>query len=126
MARILIIDDDAQIRELLTLFLEHSGYEVMTADDGGKAYTMMAVNPADIVITDILMPEHEGFETIRLLRKEYPGIGIIAISGGGHLPPHHYLEIAQRLGARHTFFKPVDRKTLLNAIQEMLQHPIPG
>ena len=120
MARILIVDDDAQIREMLAIFLERNGYEVVTAADGGKAYQIIGEQTIDVVITDIVMPEHEGFETIRRIRHSYPDTGIIAMSGGGHIPPEHYLAIAKRLGARGTFFKPVDCKQLLAMIRDIV------
>ncbi len=82
MARILIIDDDLQIREMMEQMLQKEGYETIGASDGQIAMKLCRENPADVVITDIIMPEKEGIETIVELKREFPGIKIIAMSGG--------------------------------------------
>lgn len=123
MERILIIDDDEQVREMLRLFLECAGYEVLIAADGRTGMDLFRTHPARLVITDILMPEQEGLETIMELHKAYPDVSVIAMSGGGHLPPDQYLSIAVKLGAIRTFFKPVDCSVLLDTIREILNEP---
>ncbi|MFH1679321.1 MAG: response regulator [Candidatus Eisenbacteria bacterium] len=121
MARILIVDDDEQVRTMLRITFEEAGYEAGEAPDGSAAIRRQRENPADLVITDLIMPEKEGLETIMDLRKEWPGARIIAISGGGRLVPGDYLLHARRLGANRVFRKPIDRKKLLGAVRELLE-----
>ncbi|MBU0730827.1 MAG: response regulator [Proteobacteria bacterium] len=121
MARILIADDDVQVRTMLREMLERAGYEVDEAADGAKAMKLFRENPYDLVITDIIMPEKEGIETIMELRRDYPNLTIFAISGGGRVGPDNYLKLAQKIGARKTFTKPFDRTELLGAVAEALK-----
>jgi YesN/AraC family two-component response regulator len=74
----------------------------------------------DLVITDIIMPEKEGIETIRELQRDFPSVKIIAISGGGRINAQHILEAARSFGVTHTLAKPLGRSELLKAIQELL------
>ena len=121
MPRVLVIDDDERIRSLLRAILEREGYEVETAVDGAQGLNFFRKNPADLVITDILMPEKEGLETIRELCEEFPDAKIIAISGGGSLAhPAVYLELCKKFGALRTFQKPVDRHELVTAVREII------
>jgi DNA-binding NtrC family response regulator len=120
MARILIVDDDRQIRDMLRATLEREGFEVAEAADGRQALALYRQTPADVVLADIIMPEMEGIETILQLRKVDPGARIIAMSGGGHIGPHAYLSSAQQCGAQFVFTKPIDREELLGAIQELV------
>jgi len=121
MPRILIIDDEAQIRLMLRMTFEDEGYEVVEASDGAEGIELFTCNPTDCVITDIIMPEKEGIETILELKKLDPELKIIAISGGGKSSPDDYLAAAERLGANRTFFKPIDRAELVTAVRELLQ-----
>jgi len=118
--RILIIDDDEQIRVILQQMMEWAGYEVMAAENGKVAMEMHRKNPADLVITDLIMPEQEGLETISSLKKNFTDIKIIAISGGGRIGPEAYLPAALELGADRVFTKPFDIKAVLTAVQELL------
>ncbi len=120
MPRILVVDDDRQIREMLLQMLEIEGYEVMVAPNGKEALKLQAQNPADLVITDLIMPEKEGIETIREFQERYPKTDIIAISGGGVVGPESYLKIAKSLGAKKTYVKPIRREELLSGIREVL------
>jgi CheY-like chemotaxis protein len=120
MARILVIDDDDQVRMLLRIMLESAGYQVEEAADGKRALQLYLERPIDLIITDLIMPEKEGLETIRELNRHAPGTKVIAISGGGQIGPRNYLEFASALGAARTFTKPIDREELLNAIRELL------
>jgi len=119
MTRILIVDDDEQVRSMLRLTLERAGFDVAEAADGLEAVRAHRRAPADLVITDIVMPEMEGIETIRELRRERPDLPIIAISGGGQIAPEGYLQVAGKIGAARTFTKPVDRGELLAAVREL-------
>ena len=118
--RILIIDDDDQIRILLRQVMEWAGHEVIEAADGREGMLQQRKQQADLVITDLIMPEQEGLETITLLKKEYPLVKIIAISGGGRIGPDAYLPAAQELGADRVFSKPFDVRELATTVRELL------
>jgi DNA-binding response OmpR family regulator len=120
--RILVIDDDDQMRTLLRQVMEWAGYEVVEAGDGREGMQKQRKQPADLVITDLIMPEQEGLETITSLKKEYPEIKIIAISGGGRIGPEAYLPAAQELGADKVFSKPFDVRELAETVKDLLDH----
>jgi DNA-binding response OmpR family regulator len=119
MAYLLVIDDDEMFRSMLRRALELEGYRVQEAADGRKGLALMQQAPADLVITDLIMPELEGLETIMRLRREFPGTPVIAVSGGGRLRPTDVLPTAQRLGAARVFAKPFGLDELLNAVREL-------
>ncbi len=120
MPRILIMEDDAQIQLMLKGALEDEGYEVRVTSNGKEGKQCWQKEPFDLVITDLFMPEKEGFETIRELRRESPNTKIIAISGGIR-DYVDILEIAERLGANRTFGKPVSLPDFLKSVEEMLE-----
>jgi DNA-binding response OmpR family regulator len=121
MKRILLIDDDSEVRRFLRVALERAGYEVLDADNGRSGVELFRRTPADLVVTDIFMPEKEGIETIRELRGEFPEMKILAISGGiPGLDPEHYLSMARKLGADASLEKPFSQKQLLESINELL------
>ena len=120
MALILIIDDDDQIRRVLRKTLERDGYDVADAPNGKEGIRLYRENPADLVITDIIMPEKEGIETIMDLRREFPEVKIIAMSGGGRIGPEDYLHMAKGLGAQRTLTKPLERDELLRVVRELI------
>lgn len=126
MARILIIDDEPVIIQMLQRFLERNGFEVTAASDGAAGLDLQRRTPSDLVITDILMPGKEGFETIRELRRMSPTIKIVAISGGGRNEPQTYLRFATTFGADRAFAKPLDLGQLLTAVTELLGDPSPA
>ncbi|MBI5586112.1 MAG: response regulator [Deltaproteobacteria bacterium] len=119
MTKILVIDDELQMRELLKKYLTRAGYEVTLAGDGDEGLRFFQLQPADLVITDLIMPEKEGLECIAALKKIDSGIKIIAISGGGLGKPEGYLELAIKMGAAKAFIKPFELKELLAAIREL-------
>ncbi len=121
MARILIADDDQQVRLMLKMTLERAGYEVMEAEDGNEAVQKFKESKPDLVVTDIVMPEKEGIETIMELRALNPEVQIIAISGGGRINPEDYLSWAEKFGVQQTFIKPVDRHLLLKSVAGLLE-----
>ena len=123
MARILIIDDESQIRSMLRLMLERVGFEVFEAADGMEGIRQYRDNPADLIITDLIMPNKDGIGMIIELKKEFPKVKIIAMSGGGLNKPEGYLKGAKKLGAACTLTKPIDRDEMLRAIKEVLQSP---
>ncbi len=116
MPRILVVDDEEQVRRVLRLVLERAGYEVDTAADGNEAVAIFYPSRHDVVITDIVMPEKEGIETIQELRQKSAGVRIIAISGGGRISPEEYLDWAKRFGVHCTFTKPINRDELLDTL----------
>ncbi len=120
MQTIIVIDDEVLVRQMLQKMLEVAGYKVVAAENGKVGLKLFTENPADLVITDIVMPEQEGIETIRLLKKVDPKVKFIAISGGGRLDPEGYLLLAKKLGARKTLMKPFKREELLASVKEVL------
>ena len=121
MARILIIDDEPQIRSMLKLMLEREGYEVIEAPDGVEGIKVYRQNPADLILTDLIMPNKDGIGMIIDLKKEFPDVNIIAMSGGGLNKPEGYLKGAKKLGAACTLTKPIDREEMLRAVKEILK-----
>ncbi len=122
MARILIIDDDAAILKIYRLLLEQADYEVVAAPDGEVGTRLFRAEPFDLVLTDIIMPNKEGIETIRDLTREYPDVKIIAISGGGNaIAGDTCLHLAEMMGAHAALCKPVSRTELLEAVQSALE-----
>jgi DNA-binding response OmpR family regulator len=126
MARILIIDDEEQIRTMLKRVLEREGHETMAASNGRLGMRIHLKDPADLVITDIIMPEQEGIETIIKLRRESPRTKIIAISGGGDVGAEGYLAMAGKLGAQVTLQKPFGLEEILMAVRNLLATPSKG
>ena len=124
MKRILVIDDDVQVRQMLRQMLEREGYEVVDAPDGKEGIRLYRDEPADLIITDIIMPEKEGIGTIFELRREFPGVKIIAVSGGGRfVHKNDCLDLCRAKGIP-AFSKPFDRKELLEAIQKLLANAL--
>jgi DNA-binding response OmpR family regulator len=117
-ARILVIDDDADLRALLGQTLQSAGYEVVLAADGREGVDQHRIKAADLVITDLYMPNQAGLETIIQLRKESPNIHIIAMCGKSTALP--MLTAAQRLGAMQVLQKPFVGDELLAAVQRVL------
>ncbi len=120
MARILLIDDEASVRKILRHILERDGHEVIEAENGRVGLRLYRMHPTDLIITDLLMPEKEGIETIIELRKTAPRVKVIAISGGGRLNKTNLLETAQYLGATKALAKPFERQELLAVVHEVL------
>jgi len=118
--RILIVEDDDELRTVLRQFLEQEGYGVVEAADGRAAMEMQRQTGADLVITDIVMPEMDGIETIMALRRGFPSVKIIAISGGERVGPRAFLNLAKVLGAHRTLHKPFVFEDMLEAVEELL------
>jgi len=119
MARILVIDDDADLRVMLEQTLESAGHEVILAADGKEGVEQYRTKPADLVITDIYMPNQEGLETIIKFRRHFPALAIIAMSGRETAPT--MLSIAQKLGAVEVLQKPFVADELLAAVGRALR-----
>jgi len=118
--RILVVDDEEQMRRVLKQMLESAGYQVSEAPDGKVALWISKVSPADLTITDLIMPEKEGIETIRELKRDFPEVRVIAISGGGKVGAELYLDMARELGIDRTLEKPFKKEDLLKAVKEVL------
>ena len=120
MASILVVDDDPQIGKLLQKVLGRAGHEVVIAMNGNEGVRVFREGNFDLIITDLIMPEKEGLETIMELRQEFPDTKIIAMSGGGRIGPDSYLKMANRLGAKKTLTKPFGCEDILSAVNGML------
>ena len=123
MARILVIDDDTDVRRMVRNMLDRAGHEVAEAPNGDIGTKMFRKEPFDLIITDIFMPEKEGLETIRELHREFPDLRIIAISGGGSVGHYSYLPLAKSFGATRTLSKPFSHQELLEIVNELLTLP---
>jgi DNA-binding NtrC family response regulator len=124
MARILVIDDDQEIRSLLRDILEPEGFEVADAPNGRVGIKLFKQHSYDLVITDMLMPEQEGIETIAELQEKSPSIRIVAMSGGGSRGNLNVLVDAKRFGAAVTISKPFGPTEILDAVHAALRFPL--
>ena len=126
MARILIVEDDAGLLKALTQHLTRAKHQVTTAVNGVEALRLADdACSFDLVITDLIMPEKEGLETIIELRQKFPALKIIAMSGGGLMSPGQSLAMAAHLGAIQTLAKPFSAPQLLAAVAGVLSQPEP-
>jgi len=119
--RILLVDDDPAISALLRIHFEADGFAVEVADNGVAAMALLNSRPFDLLITDLFMPDMDGLELIRGLRRKHSDIKIIVMSGGGSsLSPEAFLEIARLLGVARTFEKPYECRDLVQAAKDIL------
>ena len=119
--RILVIDDDNDVRQLICRMISSEGYETLEASNGKEGMKLIRSEPKiDLVITDLIMPEQEGIETIKELKRDFPHIKILAISGGGKIDAQDYLAIAKGMGADLALSKPFIRQDFLDAIQKLM------
>jgi DNA-binding response OmpR family regulator len=118
--RLLLIEDDARLRATLAELLRQSGFEVDEAEEGEEGLRLHRRQPADLVITDLIMPGREGMETILELKRIEPEIKIIAMSGGGRVRAAEYLPVAEAAGADRVLEKPFGIERLLELIRELL------
>ena len=121
MARIILIEDSNNLRGILKKTLEYEGHEVLEAQDGKAGEKLYRKGCPDLVITDIIMPNKDGIETIIELRRDFPGIKILAISGGGRIGSEHYLNMAKSLGAHDILGKPFKQNDLLKSVRKLLK-----
>ena len=121
MDTILVIEDYEEFRVFLRDVLIDQGYKVLEAADGFQGLAQCRNNHVSVVITDIIMPDKEGIETIMELRRDFPDVNIIAISGGGCISPDDYLKSAKRAGAVKTFSKPFEIADMLIAVEQLCQ-----
>jgi DNA-binding response OmpR family regulator len=120
MARILLIEDYDLIRSLLRENLELAGHTVIEAHNGQEGLDLFRQAGADLVITDIVMPEKEGLAVLMELRTAQPPVKVIAMSGGGRGSGTDYLDMARLLGAAKVLLKPFTNEVLMAAINELL------
>ena len=120
MPRILIVEDDENLRALLKSALSSEGHEVTEAADGGAALKHLAQTPADLVVTDMLMPGKEGVETIVEIRRNLPQTKIIAISGGLRGSKFDILRMAEKVGAHRSMAKPFSMGEIIQAVADLL------
>ena len=121
MSDILIIDDDSEFREMLKTMMEMEGFNVATAEDGKIGVDLYRLKPTDLIVTDIVMPNQEGVETIYFLQKEFPDVKIIAVSGGGRGKASDYLDSIKRLDSvKGTFQKPFNMDEFVNKVREVI------
>ncbi len=121
MKRILVVDDEDQIRTMLTQMLSQEGYEVHTAENGEDGMSLVGKYSFDLVITDMIMPVKDGLKFIMELVRDYPDLKILAISGGGAIKAERYLTMAGYLGDIATLEKPFKRDVLLSLVSQQLE-----
>ena len=121
MARILLIDDDDSVRRMINLSLSRLGHAVTEAGNGKEGLALLDRTAFDLIITDIVMPEMEGFEVLMALRKRQPPMKTIAISGGGRMAAVDYLQMAKTMGATTVLEKPFTNAALAAAVAETLR-----
>ncbi len=123
MHKILVIDDDDQVRTYFKVLLEDNGYSVDTAENGLIGINCLKQEKYEVVILDLLMPEKEGMETLMEMKKSMPEIKVITVSGGGKIGPESYLSATKILGAEYAFPKPVNQQELLDAVDQIIKEP---
>ena len=119
--RVLVIDDEPTALDLLRRILESNGYVVLVAVNGQEGVNLFRRHPCDLVITDMVMPVQDGLQTILDLRADFPGLPVIAISGGGAISKERYLTIAGYLDRVITIAKPFAVNTIVAAVAKLLQ-----
>jgi CheY-like chemotaxis protein len=120
MARILLVDDEEPIRMALSQALQDEGHTITEAPNGVDCLRLYNTERHDLVITDILMPDQEGLQTIMMLRKICPDVKIVVISGGARVNSVNFLEIAKKLGADAILQKPFSIDDLFRAVNTCL------
>jgi CheY-like chemotaxis protein len=121
MRRVIVIDDNNDLRELMCEILRQAGFDAECAADGQEGLAVQRARPAEVVITDIFMPNQDGIETIALFRKEFPGLKIIVMSGDAKVAKDStYFMTAREIGVDAVLPKPFDEDELLQMIQKVL------
>ncbi len=120
MAKILVVDDEELARFTIREVLRTEGHEVVEAGNGNEGIDCLKAEPFDLVVTDIIMPEKEGVVMIIEIRRDFPDLGVIAISGGGRTHNLNFLELARKFGADKVLAKPFTAAELLQTVDECL------
>ena len=119
MSRILLVDDHEPVCATLQNMIQGMGHETVTASNGRQALAVQQRTPADVLLTDIFMPEMDGYELIQKFRQQYPAVKVIAMTGGiPRAPGGPYLEVAQKMGAQWLLRKPFSPTQLIDVISE--------
>ena len=117
--RILVVDDNEDLRTTIQALLQADGFEVSVAADGEAALLLHRAQPADVVVTDLFMPDKDGIETIIELKKLYPTVKIVAMSGWTSTQGSDYLQVAREIGAAVTLQKPFDPLELSRVVRQL-------
>jgi DNA-binding response OmpR family regulator len=117
--RILVVDDNEDLRTTIQALLQADGFDVAVAADGEAALSLHRARPADVVITDLFMPDKDGIETIIELKKLYPNVKIVAMSGWTSTQGSDYLQVAREIGASVTLQKPFDPLELSRVVRQL-------
>jgi CheY-like chemotaxis protein len=120
MRRVLVIDDEELARYTMREILESAGYEVVEAANGNQGLAHLRINKFDLVVTDIIMPEKDGIETIIELKNDFPEMTVIAVSGGGRSLRLDFLKLAKQYGATKVLAKPFSEEDLLASMEDCL------
>jgi len=125
MSRVLVVDDEIEIREILRDMLRDEGYEVLEASNGEEACNMYTQNEIDVIILDLIMPKKDGIKSIIDLTRDFQDVRIIVMSGGGL----EQLNMAKRFGAHYVFSKPFRMRDMMDAVEKLSQQktaPLPS
>lgn len=120
MAKFLLVDDNADLIEVQSAYLRNHGHQVVTARNGRDALAALERGDFDVIVTDVIMPDMDGFETIMTVRQRFPDLPIIAVSGGGRIGATDYLSMARSMGAKSALSKPVSPAMLLSETKRIL------
>jgi DNA-binding response OmpR family regulator len=120
MARILLVDDEKNVRFTLAKALKNHHHEVFEAGDGNEALKLLQETEIDLVVTDIIMPNREGLETIQEIRMNWPDVKIVAISGGGRVRNAEFLKVARKMGADTVLKKPFSMNAFTDEVRKLL------
>jgi DNA-binding response OmpR family regulator len=118
--RILVVDDNEDLRNTIGALLQADGFDVALAADGQAALAEHRATPADVVLTDLFMPDKDGIETIVELRRLYPQVKIVAMSGWTSTQGSDYLQVAREIGASVTLQKPFDPGELSRVLRRLV------
>lgn len=121
MARILVIDDQESIRRVVRRALEQQGHQVLDASDGEMGMAILARHAADVVITDIFMPGQDGILTLGQIRKQFPEVKVVVMSGGDSTGTLDLRRDAELLGALKSLQKPFNAKELIEVVRAVLE-----
>lgn len=121
MARILIVDDEDNVQFVLAQALRKQGHEILTARDGDDALRTLSSEKVDLVVTDLIMPNREGLETIQDIRLNWPDVKIVAMSGGGRSRNTKILALARKLGAHTILKKPFPMAEIVRTVDMLLE-----
>jgi len=117
--RVLVVDDQPDVCEFVALGLQRAGFEVDVATNGREALERQQRSAADVVITDIFMPDMDGIETIDRIKSQFPNTRIVAMSSGGSWRRQDYLSVARQIGADATLSKPFSTDELLAIVRRL-------